>query len=97
MNSSAFINPHLIRTFIKPLFAIIALLLVIAPAAQDSEYPAPENLRFTDNSESFAWDKPAGEIRTFTVRCRHPRNFLLAILPMDPSRKGRVFQPNLIR
>ncbi len=53
---------------VKLLLAFIVLVLVSAPAAaQDSRFPAVENVRFTDNAGAFAWDKPAGEIRSFTI------------------------------
>ena len=74
MNSSSFINRHLIRAFIKPLFAIIALLLLIAPAAAQTTYPSVPNLRFTDKAGTLAWDAPDG-VRYYDLEIR--RNQIL--------------------
>jgi hypothetical protein len=57
-----------IMKLVKLLFPFIVLVIAFAPAAaQDSEYPAPENVKFTDDAGSFKWDKPSGEIRSFTI------------------------------
>lgn len=53
---------------IRLIIAIIVLILTLAAAAaQESEWPAVKNLRFTDYAGSFSWDSPAKEVRGFSI------------------------------
>ncbi len=68
MYSFTFINPHLIRTFIKPLFAIIALLVIVAPAgAQTESLSPPSNVRFSADGRTVSWNSPAGLVSHYRI------------------------------
>ena len=46
----------------KLLLAIIFLLISLAPAAAQTNYPTVPNFRFIDAAGTLAWDKPDGAI-----------------------------------